>query len=178
MFRLTKDDFLVVGVLVVIVITATFLIFMPQGKKLDNVREQISSQKMALESDSMKASVVPTMVKQVEDMKKRYQDFDRRLPKQKELAGFLRDISDNLRQEDIPNIEIEPGNPKPEELFHTLPIVMRFKGSYLSLARFLKRVDQMERLTRVQELNIAQSKNRDETGLEIELHLNIYFTKS
>ena len=109
-------------------------------------------------------------------MKLQYKDFGRRLPKRRELGGFLREISGHLNQGDLSNQLIEPGNPSREELFHTLPIIMRFKGSYLSLAGFLQRIDKMERLTRVQTLKITREKQGD--SLDIELQMNIYFTES
>jgi Tfp pilus assembly protein PilO len=171
----TRDNLIVLGILATAVAASIFAVYLPQGRKLQQVQGAIDSQKAALESQSQKASVVPDIVRQLQDMKKRYKDFDRRLPKQKELGGFLREISGNLAEEKLSNQLIEPGNPTREELFHTLPIIMRFRGSYLSLTSFLKRIDTMERLTRVQKLKVVGDPK--EEGLNIEMQLNIYFNE-
>jgi hypothetical protein len=58
---------------------------------------------------------------------------------------------------------------------------MRFKGSYLTSVDFFKRIDKMERLTRIQKLKITNKPSEDEQRdpiLDIELQLNIYFTES
>ena len=110
-------------------------------------------------------------------MRSDYSNFDRRLPRQKELGGFLREISGHLADEKLSNQLFEPGKPSREELYHTLPIIMRFKGSYLSLGALLQRIEKMQRLTCVQKLKIdAPAGGRDE--MDIELKLNIYFTES
>ena len=176
MLRMMKDSWIVLGVLAGLVSAAVVFMYVPQGKRLDELRTAIATQELELSANAAKAAVVPALLRQVESMKLRYKDFDRRLPRRRELGGFLREISGHLNQEDLSNQLIEPGNPSREELFHTLPIIMRFKGSYLALASFLKRIDRMERLTRVHTLKIAREKKGG--GLDIELQMNIYFTES
>ena len=131
-----------------------------------------------METDDVNAKVVPQMVQQIEGLKRRYQGFERRLPRRKELGGFLHEITSVLASEKLHNQLTEPGSPKREAFFHTLPIIMRFQGSYLSLASLLKRIDGMERLTRVQKLSISRGSTDKQEDLNIELQLNIYFKES
>ena len=53
---------------------------------------------------------------------------------------------------------------------------MKFRSSYMNLAGFLDRVENMERLSRVQKLIINNDDKGDE--LDVELQMNIYFTES
>ena len=163
--------------------SVSLAVYVPQGRRLDQVRAQAAAQKLAMESDFQKSRVLPEMVRQVEEMKSRYRNMDRRLPKQKELGGFLREISLNMVQQRLSNQIIEPGKPSEMELYHTLPIIMKFQGTYLSAANFLKKIDEMERLARVQRMVIgldghADKDDKGESSLNIELQLNIYFTES
>ncbi len=176
MLNIAKDSLIALGVLLVVVAVATFTVYLPQRSNLKQLQAEITSQKAALASDSNESSALPQLVRKVRSMKDRYSGFDRRLPKRKELGGFLREITGCLSLEQLSNELIEPGNPTREELFHTLPIIMKFEGSYLSLAGFLQRIDKMERLTRVKSLNVENKPK--EQDLEIELQLNIYFTES
>jgi len=103
------------------------------------------------------------------------------LPGRQELGGFLKNISTHLGDEKFSDQLIEPGSPTREDLFHTLPIIMQFKGSYLNSVDFLKRIDEMERLTRIQKLKIKRKpadRDQDHAKLDMELQLNIYFTES
>ena len=175
---LKRDNLIVLGVLAAMVIGFMVVVYIPQKLRLEEIRSKIATEKNQLASDGEKAAVIPEMLRQVQEMKKLYKNFDRRLPKQKELGGFLREISGRMAEEKLSDQLIEPGNPTPEEFFHTLPIIMKFKGSYLSLGNFLMELETMERLTRVQKL-IIDSKNKEkESRLDIELQMNIYFTES
>jgi Tfp pilus assembly protein PilO len=178
MARMTRDCWIVLGLVGVLVGGTVALVFLPQGRQLDELRTQIAARKTALESDAQKVAIVPEMLRQVQEMKQRYRDFDRKLPKRKELGGFLREISGNLSEERLASQLIEPGNPSREELFNTLPIGMKFHGSYLSLASFLKRLDEMQRLSRVEKLKISCNAKDDSAALDIEVLLDIYFTES
>jgi hypothetical protein len=52
---------------------------------------------------------------------------------------------------------------------------MKFKMPYLSLASFLERINNMERLTCVQKL-VTESIPGDKNMLSVDMQLNIYFT--
>jgi len=174
--RPTADNWIVLGILGAMIAAAIFVVYLPQGRKLEQVRRSITSQKLALEINAKKAEVVPDMIRRIYELKRRYKGFDRRMPKRKELGGFLLEISRILDTEQLSNTQTKPGDPTREDLFHTLPIIMKFEGSYLSLVSLLERIDKMERLSRVQKLSIEkQPKGED---LEIEVQMNIYFTET
>ena len=174
--QLTRDTWVMLAIVVGIVTASLVLVFLPQGRTLKELKTKMVSLDQKLTADSQEASVVPQLLQEVQTMKGRYQDFDRRLPQRKELGQFLGEISSNLAAENLTNQLIEPGSPTRSELFHTLPIVMRFRGSYLDMARFLSRLDSMERLSRVEKLRLVR--NPGEDALEAELQINIYFTES
>lgn len=178
MSQSVRDNLILGGVLATLICGVTAVLYVPQTRKLQRLRGWTAERKVRLAQEAQRGSGVPEMARQIEAMKARYRNFDRRLPKRKELGGFLREISGNLAGEDLSNQLIEPGSPEREQLFHTLPIILRFRGSYLALSSFLKRIDKMERLTRVQKLTISHKGKPDGGELEIELHMNIYFTES
>lgn len=175
--KLTKDNWITLAVAGVMVVACTLLWYLPQSQRLKQVQASIVAQRDEMQHNSEKAAIVPDLLRHIQEMRERYQGFDRRMPQRKELAGFLREISGILASEELSNQLTEPGNPSREKLYHTLPIIMKFQGGYLSLASLLERIDDMERLTRVQKLLISSSD--DAKGeLDIELQMNIYFTES
>jgi len=178
----TRDNLMVIGALLAVVVVATVFIYLPQMREVSRLRARIAEEKLHLSDCSQQARGVPGLVREVQAMRTRYSNFDRRLPKKKELGEFLREISGNVTGENLWNHVIEPGNPTRTSLFHTLPITLRFRGSYLSLANFLKRLDEMERLTQVQRLNVISPTGSDSAAepqkVDAELLMNIYFTES
>jgi Tfp pilus assembly protein PilO len=169
-----KESWVVLAILAAMVLGATVVVYLPQGRELEGIKSEIAQTQIDIETDAQQVASVPALVRQIETMRNQYKDFDRKLPKRKDLGEFLRQINGSIASENLTNQLIEPGNPVKEELFHTLPIIMRFKGSYMSMASFLNRIDNMERLTRVQKLVISTGPD----ALNFELQMNIYFTES
>lgn len=182
MTQATRNNFIVLAILAGIITAAMLLVYIPQQRKLTGIRTAISKEKVRMSDNASLCSAVPAMIRQVRDLKNCYSNFDQRLPKQIELGGFLREISGDLSQESLVNQLIEPGSPRRSELFHTLPITLRFRGTYLSLASFLKRLSEMERLTQVERITVSSKGDPPKPGeswnLDIEVLMNIYFTES
>ena len=174
--RCGKDSWVVVGILVVLVTVAAVFLYRSQEKELDLLKTRLKAAKSLLEVQSQKASIVPDLTRQIGAMKKQYKDFDRRLPQSKEIGEFLRELSAHLGEEKLSDESFNPGSPQRRELFQTQPITMKFKGAYLSTVDFLRRIDRMKRLTRVQKLKIKRISGQKD--LDIEVQLNIYFTES
>jgi len=173
--RLSRDNLIVLGILAVVVLTYSLVVYRAQSKSLDAAQVEMAERQRQLEANTRQATRVPPMIRQIEKMKQRFnQDWHRRLPQRQELAGFLREISSNLAQENLSNQMIQPGNPGRGRLYNRLPITMNFEGDFLALAGFLGRVDKMTRLTRIEKLIIQPARLGD--GLSVELGMNIYFT--
>ncbi len=184
MSKSLRDNLIVCGILAVLLGAAVIGVYMPQSRKLRDLQAQAITQKLEIEASSEQTAAVPALISRIQTMKQRYKDFDRRLPRSKDLGGFLKEISGNLASSVLTNGRMDTGNPTRQDLFHTMPITMRFSGSYLALTGFLDRINQMERLTRVQKLLVkmpasrSDQSNGDAESLEIELQMNIYFTES
>ena len=180
MRKLTKHNWMMLVVTVVIIVGFTATVFLYQQGKLRHLRAEIVSRQELLESENQKAAVVPTLLQEIEDMRARYKEFDRQLPQQQDLGEFLALISEKVGQKGLSGQLTEPGSPVRGELFHTLPINMSFKGDYLSTGLLLKDLNDMARLTRVQRLEITRDHASDDLNgpLDIEMQINIYFTES
>ncbi|MFA6133708.1 MAG: type 4a pilus biogenesis protein PilO [Phycisphaerae bacterium] len=175
--KLTKENWIVLGLAGSVAVVSLLAVYRPQNAKLEGLRTEIATKRLALDADRNKAAVVPDLMRRVQSLKNRYKDFDRKLPKSKELGGFLQEISGIQRESALSDGLMETGSPTSEDLFNTMPIQMKFKGSYLALASFLKNIERMQRLTRVQRLMILTPRE-DNKPMEFELFMNIYFTKS
>ncbi|MHC4717052.1 MAG: type IV pilus inner membrane component PilO [Planctomycetota bacterium] len=174
--RISRDSWIVLGILAVITVTYGMVVYRWQMARLEGFREQIAAQKRQQEVDTVKAARVAPMIREIKAMKHRYnKDWNRRLPESQELAGFLREISGNLADEDLSRPMIAPGDPTRGSLYNVLPITMKFEGNFLALAGFLRRVDGMTRLTRIEQLSIHP--RQDSNELSIVLGMNIYFTE-
>ncbi len=172
MKRPSKDSWAMIGIALTLTAVAVLVVYKPQQQKLSAAKDAAAKLKAALAADAGKAAAVPTLASQVQELRSRYKNFDRRLPKTRDFEGPLKEISASLAAERLANPSIQPGNGWREQLFSVQAINMQFAAPYLSLASFLKRIDSMERVTRVQKLVLSsdpKSKN-----LKVQVQLNIY----
>ncbi len=175
--RMMRDNWIVLGVLAALVAAFVLTVYRPQRNRLNDLREQAVLTRQQLQSEQAQAACLPDMVRQVDDLKQQFRDFDRRLPRQKELGEFIRDISTAILAERLENQVIEPGNPTRGPLYNRLPIILKFEGSFTGLGNFLARMDRMERLTRIEAITVKPIRP-ESPRLQVELQMNIYFTES
>ena len=173
----SRDNLIVLGIMAVIATTYFTVVHRIQSASARTVSDRTLEVKRLMETELAQANRVPSMIREIEQMKRRYneQEWGRRLPERQELSGFLRDIASGLSQEKLSNQFIQPGNPYQTPRYNCLPITLRFEGDFLSLARFLKRIDGMARLTRIEHMAISSGQAGEK--LEIEMGMNIYFTE-
>lgn len=175
MHNRSMETVVVLSLIAALVVAAIVAVYLPQSRRLEEIRTEIAGLRLRMQTLSAEAEAVPGMIRQVESMKARYKDFDRKLPKSSELYGFLGKIGRHLEEAKLSSEGIKPDRPVREELYHTLPIIMRCQGRYPELTRFLAEIDKMERLTRVRKLLITSRPGAGD--LKIEIHMNIYFTE-
>lgn len=148
----------------------------PQAGRLRRLRFGEAELAGRCADDEAKAATIPTLRADVERMKREFSDFDQRLPRQTELAEFLREISAAGEAERLSNQVIKPGNPSAGSLYHRLPIIMDFHCSFTDLVGFLERMKQMTRLTRVEKIQVSPVAGGER--LDVRMQVNIYFTNN
>jgi Tfp pilus assembly protein PilO len=76
--------------------------------------------------------------------------------------------------EGLSGSRIEPGSPEQTALYNALPIVVNVHGSFASLARFLYRLEAMDRLVRIEEMTIEADTDQTPTQVDVMLRMSIY----
>ncbi|MDY7009242.1 MAG: type 4a pilus biogenesis protein PilO [Planctomycetota bacterium] len=160
-------------------ITTTYfaVVYRAQSAVAENISARTAEVKNLLETDAAQSCRVPQMLREIKQMKHRCneKDLNRRLTERQELEGFLHEITSGLSGEKLSIRSIHPGNPSSNPRYNRLPITLKFEGDFLTLGRFLNRIDDMTRLTRIERLAISSDHNNE--NLEIEMGMNIYFTE-
>jgi Tfp pilus assembly protein PilO len=173
-----KDRLIMVGAMVGILGLLIGFVLWPQQATLRDLKsEKVLSLNM-LDANAQQQAIVPELIEQVETMKAEYEGFSQRLPEQAGLGDFLQQINESLAEEGLASEWIRPGDSVAGELFHSMPVDMRFQGTYLATVRFLERLESMERLVRVHELEITGGQDGENGNVNVEMQINIYYTKT
>jgi Tfp pilus assembly protein PilO len=177
MVEAKKDRLIMAGAFVGAVVAITALVLWPQQKTLSSLNAKMVIGQDRLDANTQHVAIVPALIEQVESMRTQYANFDRRLPEEAGLGEFLQNVNNHLAEEGLVSEWIRPGDQQEGELFNTMPVEMRFQGSYVATVRFLERLASMERLVRVHELEIS-SEGEEPGRLNVEMQINIYYTKA
>ncbi len=172
--RITRSTCIMGAIVIGASLLFALAVYLPQSHRLDDLRGQVASAEQALTKDDARTACIPGMAKDVEDLKRCFKDFDGRLPRKKELAGFLKEISSVAASEQLDSQVIQPGDPRREELYNCLPIVIRFQSDFAGVVRFLDKLESMTRLTHTGYLNMKPVAEGEEV-IDVDMQVNIYY---
>jgi Tfp pilus assembly protein PilO len=153
-----------------------FLGIRPANTDLTIARGQYACVRNELDDDQDRAKNLPLVEKKIQQLRQRVERFDKQLPKQKDLASFINDVTRISQQASLRKLAWHlDSKPRPSDQFTELPIQFSFEGDFQSgVVQFLRGTEDMPRLTRVRKLSLKSSDAHD-GQVRAELTMNIYF---
>jgi Tfp pilus assembly protein PilO len=170
----------VLGVSMAVMIVAFYtLAYRPNKEKLDTLDQQIGTKRRDLTSNRTRVQILPDVLLAVNEMRNRLERFDKKLPKSPELHAFINNITEVSSQAGLRNKwTVEPGVPVRSELYAEWPISLKFEGDFKNVFAFLRRAEEMQRLTRVKSMRMRGLDGAGKSGqVQVELSVNIYFAE-
>lgn len=149
----------------------------PATEQLATLNDQIIEKRHQLEAAQAKAGEFAQLGIAVEKKKKNLQQYNKKLPKQSEMAAFITDITNVCRQTAVREFKYTPVGVKKLDPIVELPINMNFEGNFLNVFQFLRQAEEMERLTRVQSLKVtSHNPGKPEEGMvDVQMQMSIYY---
>jgi type IV pilus assembly protein PilO len=150
--------------------------YRPAGARLATLRQDIEIKRRELKDNQSRTQIRPVVEQTVNERRRKLERFDKKLPKQQDFGQFYNDITFLGRQSDLSKCAVEPAAvPRRNDRVVELPIDLRFEGNFLNVFSFLRQIDQMQRLTRVQSLKVIAKGNTGQ--VEVQLSMNIYYAE-
>ncbi|WP_456386979.1 type 4a pilus biogenesis protein PilO [Desulfolithobacter sp.] len=135
-----------------------FLMFMPGQDKI----EKLNRQKTALQTEIRKAkkaaASLPRYKREMEELKRKFEEIAVVLPKKKEIPELLRNISDLGKSAGLDFLSFKPGKETPRDFYAEIPIDISIRGPYHNLGHFLDRVSKLNRLVTVNNIKMGSPK--------------------
>lgn len=161
-----------------LVVVAGFYLFgyRPASVRMASLRQEIDIKQRELKDIQQRTVIRPLVEQTVNERRRKLERFDKKLPKQQDFGQFYNDITFLGRQSALSKCSVEPAAvPRRNDRFVELPIDLRFEGNFLNVFSFLRQIDQMQRLTRVQNLKVTSKGNAGQ--VEVQLSMNIYYAE-
>jgi Tfp pilus assembly protein PilO len=153
-----------------------FAWYRPEHTLLRERRAAIESKRVELEANGTRASNLHMVKLEVDNLRARLERFNKKLPKQQDLGQFIRDITTVSQQSSLRKLTVQPGAPKRTALYTEMPISLNFEGDFNSVFNFLRQTEDMQRLTRVNNLSVKTT-DAKLGQVEVQVSMNIYFSE-
>jgi type IV pilus assembly protein PilO len=138
-----------------------FLLFAPKQEEINS----LEAKKAELSAEVDKAEKAAANKKQHEDeLIKAQEEFAKiavKLPREQEIPGLLRTISDHGKRAGLDFISFKPGAEVPKDFYAEIPVSIEIKGPYHNIGYFLDQVSKLERIVSVDNIKMGSPKEEE-----------------
>jgi type IV pilus assembly protein PilO len=136
-----------------------FLKYKDQAQSIKRLQTSINEQQKKLETLKLAAVEVEKLQKELAQSEEQLTQVLALLPDQKEIPGLLDNISQLGAEVGLENILFQPQPEQPREFHAAIPIRLDLVGTYHELGVFLDRVSKLDRILKVENLNLTRQKD-------------------
>ena len=164
-----------VGAIVAIFILVLFLgyklLILDQLSALETVEIKEMELRKSFEAKQKKASQLPALKKQLEEMRFSFGTLVRQLPSKTEIPGLILDISEKGIYHGLDIDLFKPGASEKKEFYAEKPITIKVRGDYNQLAAFVSDISGLSRIVTIHNINLLPS---GEKKLQMEATIKTY----
>ena len=172
----------IIALVLLIFFGSFFLVFCPQVKSIRTYSTRSRTLKDNIAKAKEKIVLKPKLLSQIDDTKEILLQYEKKLPKEKDIPVLLKELTEIVELSDIEFISIHPQpSSSIEELttfsgegeYIRLPIQIKMRCSFHDLEKFLFRLEKTKRFVKVVNLGIKGG-GTDNSGHDIGLTIEVY----
>jgi Tfp pilus assembly protein PilO len=148
----------------------------PEMAALEAARSRTAVAELELTADQDRANNLPRVELEIARLRQRVERFDKKLPRQQDLAQFINDVTRISQDAALKKLSWHlDSKPRQSDQLTELPILFSFEGDFQTgVLPFLRGTEDMPRLTRIRKLDLKSTDARD-GQVRAEVTMNIYF---
>ena len=161
--------------MVTVLLVAGFYLFgyRSQDRRQKELTALLAERERDLKASKTQTRILPEVATEVDRLRARLERSKKSIPKQQDLAPFIREVTQLGQQASLRKPLIEPKPAARGARVSELPISLTFDGDFVNVYSFLRNLEEMPRLTRIRQMKIT---SKDKTGqVRGQVLLNIYF---
>jgi len=136
-----------------------FLKYKDQAANISRLQTSVSEQEKKLVALKQAAVEVDKLKLELAESEEKLKQVLSFLPDQKEIPGLLDNISQLGAEVGLENILFQPQPEQPREFHAAIPIRLDIVGTYHELGVFLDRLSKLNRILKVENLNLTKQKD-------------------
>ena len=148
--------------------------YAPANRGLDRLRAEIAAQSKTLSASRDEAGNLPAVMEQVQSLRGRLADT-KSMPEGHALAAFLSDVTGLQQRAGLEKFKVDFDPIVRGEQFDEQPITMTFEADYSDAHAFLRKLAELDRLTRLRKASVKARDEKGTTGrVAVDLKLSIF----
>lgn len=173
--RVERDQVILVAAITAVLVGFGVLGYMPIRSGRQESKERIDVYKAQLASDLAGARQLPKLREEVAALQEALGGSQRDVPTQSELASLLRTLSSELDRQQVTDKEVQTRAIQSGADYNVLPVSLRFTGTFGAVYGFVRQIESMPRLIRIDRLELSGTP--DGAGrLTARIELSTFFT--
>jgi type IV pilus assembly protein PilO len=172
--RLGFRELVLLAVLLALPLLSWWLVFRPQNAEISQARREIQHKSQMLDKLQATTARNQDLARQNEENQSKIHAIEARLPSSKEVDHVVRQVSELAIESGLEPPAIESDKPVKAAVYMEQPLKMKIRGDFNGFHGFLKRLDDLPRVTRITDMKITRA--TDVNGhMNAEFTLSIYF---
>ncbi|MCK4659097.1 MAG: type 4a pilus biogenesis protein PilO [Phycisphaerae bacterium] len=160
------DSYIVASVAVGMTAGFVFMFFLPQQRKLGNLRASIRNTREQLHRNNANIADLPQIQASLQRTRSLLAECQTRIPETAKLGDFVEEVSAIAEHLRLGNQNIVPQAPERLGGITTLPIRISFDADFPELFSFLRAIESLPRATRVTRLAVLRPPAGEEVPVD------------
>ena len=175
---MTTRNIVVLGVIGLVALVVFFYLLL-----LGPLLQTLDQQAQAREDRQAQLADIERQIAELEEVRRRSPELQRqllelgkRVPEQPELETFIVQVEEVAQEAGVTQTEVTRADPRPPEGggdFTVQPVTMSFEGTYEELLAFLTGIDDLVRLTTINDVTYEVAEEGTTAAPEIEQNLSV-----
>ncbi|OQW95427.1 MAG: hypothetical protein BWK79_02505 [Beggiatoa sp. IS2] len=135
--------------------------------RLEKVQKTEGDLREEFKTKQWKAAALPMLKRQLVEIEKNLEEFQRQLPNKAEVAGLIQDISQQAIASGLKSELFEPAKEKIDQVYVEYPIKLQLSGDYHSFGKFISGIAAMPRIVTQHDVSIVPKQSGDKKGQQL-----------
>ncbi len=149
--------------------------YLPAQKEIAQCKARLKQTQERLSKLKLESKKLKKLKEEIEKTHKKYIEMSYLLPRGKEIPNLLADISNLGSDCHLDFVLFEPQKENIKDFYAELPIMLKLKGQFLQIKKFLQGISNTTRIINVRQISMKKAKSVGENVvLNVDLQLVTY----
>ncbi len=153
-----------------------YYLLTPQIARISLLRKNITQKKTEIQKARNMIAKKPQLEREFQTVQKLIKEYRKRMPGEDKIPDFLFSLTDIANEHKVKLMSINPAKLKTSgktRVYAEYPIAFCIKGGYHQIARFVNKLENLERFVKINHISIASDK-KDALKHTADIYLSIF----